>query len=578
MTASKDMPPSFEPTIIDLVSEYDGKINHVSLYSSRAEITRLFRFEVQVGLNQVNISGIPNALDPNSLKVEGTGHAIIHDVTVSDLSTSEQSTTSEKLEELLRRKKKTQHGIHRCNLAIKALETYLGTLNVKDVEVGEVANIVRTYQKTAGNLDDELTQLLDEMKKIDADVDSERQKLTGAVANQQLRKKVTVGLFADSDGEVGIKLIYGVHRASWQAFYDVRVDSMQAQDKKTVELTYKASIVQSTGEDWRDVNLTLETADPVFGIDTLSLATWTISTYRPTTNYYNSRGGGGKRASPAASTLPGTQTATRSIMQEESEFGEPNMTQLEAGINSKNSITATFVVPGKISIPSDGGTHSVTIAQLNLGATMRWIAIPKQEAKTHLSAKIKNASDYSLLSGQASVYVDGSFIARTIVPPVGPEETFDCPLGLDPSIRITYHPRMKKTSRSGFYNKTTSQIYIQRITVFNSKMHSIDNLKVTDQFPISEDSSVTVKQMNPSLADVSREPNAQGEFKMPEKTKISSGVFAQWSGADEPDVNVELLGKDGKFDWICYIPAQGKVDLLLQYEVAAPPRTQITGI
>lgn len=148
---------------------------------------------------------------------------------------------------------------------------------------------------------------------------------------------------------------------------------------------------------------------------------------------------------------------------------------------------------------------------------------------------------------------------------------------LDPSVRVVYHPRIKKTTRTGFYNKTTTHLYTQRITIFNTKTTAVDDLKVTDQFPISDDSIITVKQINPLLANVLEESRS-GEIKAPEKVKISSGVFAQWSGADEPDVNVESLGKDGKFDWVCSVPPQGKIDLVLQYEVIAPPRTQITGL
>jgi hypothetical protein len=46
-----------------------------------------------------------------------------------------------------------------------------------------------------------------------------------------------------------------------------------------------------------------------------------------------------------------------------------------------------------------------------------------------LQAHITNKSEYTLLRGTASVYVDGSFIARTTVPAVSPRESFDCPLG-----------------------------------------------------------------------------------------------------------------------------------------------------
>jgi hypothetical protein len=151
------------------------------------------------------------------------------------------------------------------------------------------------------------------------------------------------------------------------------------------------------------------------------------------------------------------------------------------------------------------------------------------------------------------------------------------PSSLDPSVRITYHPRNKKTTRTGFYNKNTIHVYTQRITVFNAKTNAIDDLKVTDQLPVSDDSLVTVKQTRPALGNIHKEATF-GEIKVPEKLKVSTGVYAQWNGADEPDVNVETLGKEGKFDWICAIPGQSKVDLVLQYEVTAPLQTQITGL
>lgn len=63
-----------------------------------------------------------------------------------------------------------------------------------------------------------------------------------------------------------------------------------------------------------------------------------------------------------------------------------------------------------------------------------------------------------------------------------------------------------------------------------------------------------------------------------EKVKVSAGIFSQWNGADELDSNKEMLGKDGKFDWICSIPPQNKVGLFLRYDVTAPPRTDIIGL
>jgi hypothetical protein len=118
-------------------------------------------------------------------------------------------------------------------------------------------------------------------------------------------------------------------------------------------------------------------------------------------------------------------------------------------VSSKGDVTATFSVPGLMTVPSDGASHNVTITQLELEAVMSWISVPKKSPKAHLTvrshryfflgpslfisdytqAKIKNESEYTFLSGVASVYVDGSFISRSDVPAVSPQESFDCPLG-----------------------------------------------------------------------------------------------------------------------------------------------------
>ncbi|KAJ3481067.1 hypothetical protein NLJ89_g12240 [Agrocybe chaxingu] len=228
---------------------------------------------------------------------------------------------------------------------------------------------------------------------------------------------------------------------------------------------------------------------------------------------------------------------------------------------------------------------------------MSWVCVPKKDSRVHLKAKIKNASEYTFLAGKASVYVDGSFISKSDVPLVSADESFDCPLGLDPSIRMTYHPRSKKTSQSGFYSKSTVHTYTQRITVHNTKSSSTGaalNIKIVDQIPVSQDSIINVKLVQPPLSL----PKAEGtgttsssaagsseKAKIPPPVKVSSGVVATWDGADEvslgqgqEDVDVDALGREGRFCWICSVAPQGKVGLVLQWEVSAPLKTNITGL
>ena len=142
------------------------------------------------------------------------------------------------------------------------------------------------------------------------------------------------------------------------------------------------------------------------------------------------------------------------LKEEESEasigYAAPPIRNRGLVVSSKGDITATFSVPGIITIPSDDASHNVTITELELDAEMSWISVPKKSPKAHLTvrslhlrlprgglcsmdlwvqAKVKNESEYTFLSGIASVYVDGSFISRSDIPAVSPQESFDCPLG-----------------------------------------------------------------------------------------------------------------------------------------------------
>ncbi|CAA7265472.1 unnamed protein product [Cyclocybe aegerita] len=593
-------PPAFQVVnTIDLVSTRDSKIISVSVYSGRAEITRLFKFNVKTGQNQLNIVGLPRVLDKESFRVEGRGAATIHDVTISSITSPPVPTTSPALDSLLAKKKQDEKALARVQKSLNSLETYLKSVKAQHLDVSKLQEVVREYDTTAGELDDKVTELEKQLEEADEAITEERKRLAGPTGNEKLNLKATIGVFADFEGEIKIALIYAVSRATWSAGYDIRVD-MQAKEKP-ISLIYKASINQSTGEDWDDVPLTLESAAPTFGVGVPVLTPWTLSVYCPEI-YFK------KRALPTAPMPmmsapppppPGPASAFISPQIPTSWSMETEIQYRGLQVSSKGNVSATFGVPGLISIPSDGEGHNVTIVKLSLDADMSWVCVPKKDSRVHLKAKIKNASEYTLLAGNASVYVDGSFISKSEVPLVSPDESFDLPLGLDPSIRMTYHPLSKKTSQSGFYNKSTVYTYSQRITVHNTKSSPPGGgtdalkIKVIDQVPVSQDSTINVKLVQPSLVlpnaestgTVSSAAGPGEKAKLPPPVKVSSGVVATWDGADEvslgqgqEDVDVEALGREGRLCWICSIAPQGKVDLVLQWEVSAPLRTDITGL
>ncbi|KAF8999068.1 hypothetical protein BDQ17DRAFT_1427976 [Cyathus striatus] len=545
-----DMPPPFSGSHnIELTTIQHGTISHVNLYSRRAEVTRIFRFPVQVGLNHVMISGLPTVMDSSSLRVEGRGSATIQDVTLGPTPlTSSTHPTSSALKALLLKQNRLQSSLSHAQKSLSSLEKYLNALTPEYTEPSSIHDFLKTYEATATELDEKIQLTNKHWKKHNTNNDIDKSKLN-------MRAKL------ESLPMLRVELKLRLHtatvtNASWNAAYDIRVN-LNTKDKP-IELFYKASIIQSTGEPWSNVSLSLETASPSFGVGIPTLYPWNLSVYNPA----------------ARATTFGNLTAL--------EDDAPNMEHRVMNIGgNENNTTAIFEVPGLITIPSDNAAHSVTVAKLELDANITWVCVPRRDTKVHLKANIQNVSEFPLLPGVANVYLDGSFISRSRVPQVSPQECFECPLGVDPTIRTAYHPLVKKreTQSSMFSSKAGSHLFSQRITIYNAKQHAIADLKIIDHIPVSQDQNITVKLLKPPLPQP--EIGTEGKSNvssMRECIKIADGILAQWDGADDPEADVESLGKDGKLNWNCEIVSQGKTNLLLSWEVTAPLKTEIAGL
>jgi hypothetical protein len=82
---------------------------------------------------------------------------------------------------------------------------------------------------------------------------------------------VTVTSRVSNTGKFSI--IYQVKNAGWLPFYDLRAKDVS----QPLELTYNARVFQSTGEDWKNVKLTLSTGDPSQNSLAPTLNTWNLN-------------------------------------------------------------------------------------------------------------------------------------------------------------------------------------------------------------------------------------------------------------------------------------------------------------
>ncbi|KAJ3512382.1 hypothetical protein NMY22_g15349 [Coprinellus aureogranulatus] len=518
---------------IQLGGEQEGKISGVSVYSDRAEISRPYRFLVVAGQNKVIILGLPYTLDESSVCVEGKGEATIHGVTISP-TTSDPTppTTSPELVALEDKREEATVSLSRYTKMLARLDRYLesrtehhgGTHNAIPEDV---LPLLDSYGLVVEKYDAKVLALNRELKTIDKDI---------AEAQSALQKLVDVNPSRPLKATISLRDWRGKPETT------VRNRAHTELEETPVEVSYKAAIQQDTGEDWTDVSITLETAKPSFGLTLPALNTWNISVYNPPP--------APPPPAPAAFAPPASsyRRAGYSVIWQMSSEKEdqrisssarrshappppPSRRQVAmqfaaASVASNGNVNTTFKVPGLFSIPSDGVAHNVTIANLKPEAKLSWLAVSQVNTRVHLTTRIKNNSEYTLLAGPSSVYVDRSDVAKSAISLVSPQETFTCALWyvspfppfvisthrpllrLDPSIRLSTPPQTKNFSTSGLLSKTSLTSFTQRITMHKTTATAIKDLKILARIPVSQDAQINVKLVSPSLPSPSGPPTS----------------------------------------------------------------------
>ena len=75
---------------------------------------------------------------------------------------------------------------------------------------------------------------------------------------------------------------------------------------------------------------------------------------------------------------------------------------------------------------------------------------------------------------------------------VSPMEDFNCSLGVDPAIKVTYKPITKYREQSGLITKSVSTVYKQVTELKNTRLEAVKVL-MRDQLPLSTEEKIKVR-------------------------------------------------------------------------------------
>jgi len=442
-----------------------SKVTSVTVFADRAQVTRTATKYLTKGEHKIVFEELPKNIERNSIQANGKGNAVLRDVTFkteqfAQITDEKIKSLRDKLQSLQDEHTNLNDKTIQANDLKQVVRDILSKLTSTSEETENVElnpekwiQMVDFYKNKQAQLDNEIRETERSLRDLNAEIDKVRREIND-LGNQAQKQKNMVEVLIDvkKEGKVKLDLSYIVYGPSWQPVYDLRVDS----DKKTMNLTYKSNIYQTTGEDWGNVDLKLSTAKPNISAQPPELYPQYVSIYQPR----QTRAKRQKSAPMAQPSMSNEMKFTISGMSAEESLNalEMDMAQSVSTVES-GATSVVFDIDGRSTIKSDNDPHLVTITIQDFPAGFRYSAIPKNSQYAYLKAKVSNDSDYPFLPGKTNVFLDGNFVANSYLKAVAPTEEFWTFLGVDEGIKVEYKFVKKFDETGGLFIEKNKKIF-----------------------------------------------------------------------------------------------------------------------
>lgn len=463
------------------------KISNITVYSDQAMIKKESAVPIKKGENIITIQGLTSDMIDQSVQVSAKSKNNIKITDVKIESTYLNKTQQEKIQKLQAKLDYLNELIKKNSDEIMALSNSidfikkLGSFSQNQkLTVAELASYMKFIEKSVSENLEKITKIEKEQKKLREEAKAVESELKNISSGNESTKNIVVNLFSDGDSkEANIAVSYIVARAGWHPQYDIRADSSASK----IDISYFAVISQSTGEDWKDVNIEISTAKPsVYGA-LPELRPWNIDVYQHKPVMYKSL------------MLP--KTAAKESFEMEMDSAAPAEVQVIIETTS-----FSFAMPRKLNIPSDNNSHKFLISSASKEFKFEYYAAPKLSKYAHLKATAQNPFAFPMLIGEMNVFLDGKFVSTAPVnKSIVSGENISLSLGVDESIKIEKKLQKKFTEHPGVFSKNTKIKYEYSIDITNGKGKSID-MTLSDNFPVSLNEQIKVELESPKKEEV----------------------------------------------------------------------------
>ena len=467
-----------------LAAPCTATIDHVTVFTSGAELAQKVSLPLQAGDNTVVIEGLSPYINEQSLQIALGGGVIVQQYAFSTdyLSADKRRMNTAALEDSL---KQAQDALQDAERRIATI-----TETQKLLQAGVNSTLTANTGVTTALIDKNLqyfrTNSLELAKQLDA-TKAEKTALDQRIKalQQQIRENgglkvskagiVTLQVNSPKKQTITAALKYFTPRASWYATYDLNIASLQS----PIDLLMKAHVSQTTGIDWQQAKLTLSTGHPSRTNEAPTLTTWWLQ-------QQISRG----RTVYAAKNMVMAAAVMDEAVAEEDLAVSTLGNYVET---SEQALSVEYAISLPYTIAGNGKEQMIALLEKQItDVTYAYYAAPRLDESAYLVAYINNWQALSLPDGQANITYNGTYYGESRLATNTDEARIRLTLGDDPQVKIKRELTAQNSKQSG-NNKQVSYTYTT--TVRNDKKEQI-TLTINDQYPVS-----TAKEIQVSVSD-----------------------------------------------------------------------------
>ncbi len=243
-----------------------SKVQKVVLFLNGAQVTRTAMVNVNAGTSELVFGEISPGIDVQSIQVHAGGEFTILSVK-HELDFINEQAKQKRIEDLRAQQKVIKDKIELQNSLLSIYKEEEKMLAKNQVVSGENTGLDLAKLKVALDFQTErLTALKEKQQAVNNQVAAltlELQKYDRQIADiirgsTTATSNILVTISSKTALQSVFTLSYLVHNASWYPTYDIRAKDINS----PVNISYKANVSQHSGEDWKNIKLTLSTGNP----------------------------------------------------------------------------------------------------------------------------------------------------------------------------------------------------------------------------------------------------------------------------------------------------------------------------